>query len=81
MSAKVKADGDTWEAKLGGRVGSRVVVFLCVTTDQRPYRVVSVGDGLATQDDLEALPGVEVDELFARSRSMGAPTEYPTYRG
>jgi len=80
VSVTIKADGDTWRGRLGGSGDSRVVVFFCVTTDQRPYRVVPVGGGVASEADLEGLGGAEVEGLFARSRSMGAPTDYPTYR-
>jgi len=80
VSVTIKADGDTWQARLGGREDGRLVVFFCVTTDQRPYRVVPVAGGVSSETDLEALSGTELDALFARSRSMGAPTDYPTYR-
>jgi len=79
VSVTLKADGDTWQARLGGQENARLVVFFCVTTDQRPYRVVPVGDWCSSETDLEGLSHDEVDELFARSRSMGAPADYPTY--
>ena len=47
MSARIKADGDTWKAQLGEEGGGRVVLFFCTTTDQRPYRVVEI-DAMAS---------------------------------
>ena len=79
MSATIRADGDTWRARPGGREGERTVVFFCETTNQRPWRVVSVGDGADLGGDLEALTEEQLRDLFARSTSMGAPTGYPTY--
>lgn len=79
MSVTIRADGDTWRARLGGRGKERAVIFFCVTTDQRPYRVVPVGDPLSAETDLEALSAPELRELYDGSRSMGAPTDYPTY--
>lgn len=81
MSARLKADGDVWTARLGAARGDRrPVLFFCTTTDQRPYRVVEVETSrFATEADLEALDADELRALFAASRSMGAPREYPTY--
>lgn len=79
MKATIKADGDTWRARLGGARDERVVVFFCVTTDQRPYRVVPVGERFSSDEELMALTGEELAGLFDRSTSMGAPTAYPSY--
>lgn len=83
MSAQIRADGDTWTASLGDRqpgAPTRPVLFFCKTTDQRPYRVVEVpADRFDGDDDLEALAGHELRSLFADSRSMGFPREYPKY--
>lgn len=79
MTATIKADGDTWRARLGGAGDERVVLFFCVTTDQRPYRVVPVGTRFASDEELARLSAEELGDLFERSSSMGAPTAYPTY--
>lgn len=81
MSATLKADGDTWETRLGeARGGLRPVLFFCATTDQRPYRVVEVdASRFTSDDDLAALGRDGLRELFEASRSMGAPRDYPTY--
>lgn len=85
MSAQIRAEGDTWSARLGDRrpgATTRPVLFFCTTTDQRPYRVVEVpADRFDGDDDLEALPEQELRDLFANSRSMGFPREYPRYTG
>lgn len=83
MSAQIRADGDTWTARLGERqpgAVTRPVLFFCTTTDQRPYRVVEVpADRFGGNDDLEELAEEELRNLFAGSRSMGFPREYPKY--
>lgn len=82
MSARIKAEGDTWRAELGdeGPGRPRVVVFFCLTTDQRPYRVVEIGSNQYTgEDGLGDASEEEVRALFDASRSMGAPKDYPTY--
>ena len=76
MSARVKAEGDTWRAELAEDGQDLVVVFFCTTTDQRPYRVVQVGsdrDGL----DLESISEESLRALFDASCSLGVPKEYP----
>ena len=79
MSAQIKAEGDTWTARLGEqRPGAtmRPVLFFCTTTDQRPYRVVEVPTGRFDGDaDLEGLSQEELRGLFADSGSMGFPQE------
>lgn len=82
MSATIKADGDTWKARLSreGDEPSRVLVFFCTTTDQRPWRVVEVeADRFSDPAEIDRLSGEELKELFAASRSMGAPRAYPSY--
>ncbi len=81
MSARLKADGDTWEARLGERRGSEAaLVFFCRTTDQRPWRVVPVdAERFPTEADVDRLPEKELRDLFGASRSMGVPRDYPTY--
>lgn len=79
----INADGDTWTVRLG-REGSsrdrRAVLFFCRTTNQRPYRVVEVAENeLDGPDAFQALSKQRLGELFAASRSMGFPREYPTY--
>lgn len=60
--------------------GSRAVLFFCVTTDQRPYRVVEVPpDRIADEGALERLSDDELRELFAESRSMDFPRNYHRY--
>lgn len=83
MSAKIKAEGDTWTARLGEQrpgATTRPVLFFCTTTDQRPYRVVEVpADRFGEDADLEGLSEEDLRGLFADSRSMGFPQEYPKY--
>lgn len=74
MPMKIKADGDTWKARLGERPPSpdvQVVLFFCVTTDQRPYRVSQVSrERVPDAAGLEALSAEELRELFDASQSM-----------
>lgn len=81
---KIRAAGDTWSVRLAGRPsadGSRAVLFFCVTTDQRPYRVLQVPpDRLADEETLERLSDAELRELFAESGSMDFPRNYHLYR-
>ncbi len=78
MRATIKAGGDTWRAEVENQGGDATVVFFCETTNQRPYRVVRAG-GPMGDDELSALSADDLRGLFERSRSMGAPIEYPTY--
>lgn len=77
---KIRADGDTWSVRLGEREereGFRTLLFFCVTTNQRPYRVVEVPvDQVAGQADLARLDDSSLRELFGASRSMGYPLGY-----
>ncbi len=79
MTTALKADNDTWSARLGGsgRPGFRTVVFFCASNGQRPYRVTEVPeDRFASQDDLERLPEDELRELFGDTTSLGAPQSF-----
>lgn len=80
---KIRADGDTWTVRLAERPSSdesQVVLFFCVTTDQRPYRVVEVPRERVPDDEaLDGLSGGELKELFAASRSMDFPRSFHTY--
>jgi hypothetical protein len=78
VSATIKAGGDTWRAEVENEEGDATIVFFCETTDQRPYRVVRAGRPMS-DGDLAALSEGDLRGLFDRSRSMGAPIEYPTY--
>lgn len=73
----IKADGDRWYARLGQdrpRPGTRVVLFFCQTTDQRPYRVVAVAeDRFSSQADVDKLTRDELMELYRGSTSLDAP--------
>ncbi len=80
MSTRIKAEGDVWRAELADEGGERVLVFFCTSTDQRPYRVVRVdADRYGGSDALEEISEEELQGLFAASRSMGIPRDYPTY--
>ena len=79
MSRTLKADGDTWRVRLGGTEPEPVVLFFCVTTDQRPYRVVRVAQGRFSGDDLDQPSEDDLRALFQGSTSLGAPVEYPSY--
>lgn len=79
---QIRADGDRWSARLarGPSPGEpQVVLFFCLTTDQRPYRVVEVPRERIPDDDaLLALPAAELEELFESSGSMDFPRNYHT---
>jgi hypothetical protein len=75
----IKADNDTWTARLGGlsREGFRTVVFFCSSNGQRPYRVTEVPvERIPSQESLDRLSEDETRELFANTGSMGAPRSY-----
>lgn len=78
MPRTLKADNDTWIARLGEDSpgpGDRCVLFFCETTDQRPYRVATVEEGRVGDDrELEGLSQRELEELFQESQSMGRTT-------
>jgi hypothetical protein len=80
MARKIRADGDVWRVQLSlhpPRPGVQAVLFFCVTTGQRPYRVVEVPEErISGPEDLDALPEREVAELFERSRSLDFPRTY-----
>ncbi|MDP2480492.1 MAG: hypothetical protein Q8W51_04010 [Candidatus Palauibacterales bacterium] len=80
MARKIRADGDVWRAQLSAhppRAGVQAVVFFCVTTGQRPYRVVEVpSERVAGLEDLEALSEADLGDLFRQSRSLGSPRTY-----
>ncbi len=77
---RFKADGDAWSVRLGEaseREGFRTLLFFCVTTNQRPYRVVEVPEErLADQAAVDKLDDASVEELFRASRSMGYPLDF-----
>ena len=77
---KLKADGDTWSVRLGEaseRQGFRTLLFFCVTTNPRPYRVVEVPEErLADQEAVDELDAPALEELFRASRSMGYPLDF-----
>jgi hypothetical protein len=77
---KLKAEGDTWIVRLGERAereGFRTLLFFCVTTNQRPYRVIEVPEErLRGPDDLQALDEAAITELFSASCSLGYPQRY-----
>lgn len=79
MATQIKADNDTWSARLGGsdREGFRTVVFFCASNGQRPYRVVEVPEHrFASQDDLDGLTAGDLRALFDETVSMGAPRTF-----
>ncbi len=75
--AQIKIDGDRWKVQLGEdrpRPGTRVVLFFCQPTGQRPYRVVEVPEGrFASQKDLEKLSKRELLKLYNESTSLDVP--------
>jgi len=77
MGRTIRADGDTWSARLSERPprpGFQTIVFFCETTGQRPYRVVDVPDErLGGAGVLEALPEGDLQRLFEESGSLGSP--------
>ena len=80
MSAKIKADEDTWRAELVEDATGPIIIFFCTTTNQRPYRVVEIESARAESGlDLQDFSEKELRALFDASRSMGAPKDYPRY--
>lgn len=77
----IRADGDRWRVRFSERPphpGVNALVFFCVTTNQRPYRVVEVdARELPDASALEALSDHELRDLFERSGSMDFPHRYP----
>ncbi len=77
MPKTFKAAGDTWRVRLGGpaaREGHRNLLFLCESNGQRPYRVVEIpDDGSADDALLERIGSKDLEALFERSASLGAP--------
>lgn len=77
---KIKADGDTWSVRLGEESDSddeRTLLFFCVTTSQRPYRVLRLPrERLPDEEALEALSDERLRECFDASRSMDFPRDY-----
>ena len=73
MAITIKAAGDTWEARLGERERDddlRTVLFFCMTTNQRPYRVSEV-PAADLQGGLEALDAETLHRIFDASGSLG----------
>lgn len=83
MSRKIKADGDTWSVRLAEHEEdpeTRTVLFLCITSNQRPYRVLEVPRAsLPSERKLDALNESELKQLFRKSGSLGCPRGYPAY--
>jgi hypothetical protein len=77
MSKKFKASGDTWRIRLGGPAvtdGHRNLLFVCESNGQRPYRVVEIpDDGSADDSLLDRFGSDELEALFDRAASLGAP--------
>lgn len=77
---RIKADGDTWRGRLGERPttpGTRVVLFFCETTNQRPYRVVEVAEErVPDASGLADLPEEELRELWEAAVSMDYPRTF-----
>jgi len=77
MSKKFKAAGDTWRIRLGGPAvteGHRNLLFVCESNGQRPYRVVEIpDDGSAGDGLLERIGSKDLEVLFDRAASLGAP--------
>ena len=73
MAITIKAAGDTWEARLGERArddGLRAVLFFCVTTNQRPYRVSEV-PLTELEGGLEGMSEAALRAIFDASGSLG----------
>lgn len=88
MAPRIKADGDTWEARLDRfdpHPGVRAVVFSCVSNPQRPYHVVEVpAEDIPADGRLDALPKEQLVCLFAASDPMDVvhdPGADPLHRG
>jgi len=83
MDRKITMAGDTWTVRLGSEPTGpdvQVVMFFCVTTGQRPYRVVEVPkEELAGPDEFANLGAADMETLFEASQSMGFPPQFPTY--
>ncbi len=76
----ISADGDSWRAELADDGGKRIVVFFCLTTDQRPYRVACMDSGwYPDAESLENVPEEQVKALFRSSGSMGVRLDFPAY--
>ncbi|MGW8283636.1 MAG: hypothetical protein ACWGON_10080 [Gemmatimonadota bacterium] len=77
MPKTFKAAGDTWRVRLGGpatREGYRNLLFMCDSNGQRPYRVVEIPDDGSPDDALLGQIGAaDLEELFHRAESLGAP--------
>jgi hypothetical protein len=75
--AQIKVDGDRWKVRLGDerpKPGTRLVLFFCEPTGQRPYRVVEVDENrFASQDDIEKLSSKDLLALYKESTSMDVP--------
>ena len=80
---KIKADGDTWSVRLGESRDldeGRTLLFFCLTTSQRPYRVLQLpAERIPGEGALEALSDEELQEHFAAARSMDFPRSYRDY--
>ena len=83
MSRRIRADGEIWSARLAERSpasDSRVILFFCVTKNQRPYRVVEVSaERVPDVESLATLRDDELRALYEASGPMDFPHTYPTY--
>lgn len=83
MSRKLKLGGQTWTVRIGEDPPSpdvQLLVFFCLTSGQRPYRVVQVArDRIPDQAMLDRMPADDLGDLFEASGSMDFPRGYPTY--
>lgn len=77
MATTFKAAGDTWRVRLGdpaARKGHRNLLFICASNGQRPYRVIEIPDDGSPDDALLGRIGAaDLEELFHRAASLGAP--------
>ena len=83
MSRELKADGDTWSARLSEQPADgdvRLVLFFCISSDQRPWRVAEVAAArVPDEESLDRLDESELRALYDASGSMDIPREYPSY--
>ena len=80
IGRKFKAEGDSWSVRLSEQATPpevQVVLFFCLSTDQRPYRVVEVArEELPDVAALKRMSEQELQKLFQASNSMGFPRTF-----